>query len=67
MVIFNALFTIVQSVLGSSSQWPGTPYSACIHNSKRRRASKIYVCIVEGIQIPHQLDHSSAYHQDVKD
>ena len=46
--------------------WPEAPYSAYIHNSKRR-ASKICVSIVEGIQIPHQLDHSGAYHQDVKD
>jgi hypothetical protein len=37
-----------------------------LRNSKRR-ASKICVSIVEGIQIPHQLDHSGAYHQEVKD
>ena len=42
------------------------PYSAYIHNSKRR-AGKICASIVEGIQTPYQLDHSGAYHQDVKD
>ena len=60
------LFTIVQSAFESSSYWSEAPYLACIHTSKRR-ASEVFVSMLEGIQVPHQLDHSGAYHQDVKD
>lgn len=39
---------------------------APIYNSTRR-ASQTRLSIIKGIQIPHQLNHSGAYHQDMKD
>ena len=60
------LLVVAQATSGTSFQWPEIACTECTYDAKRL-ASDVFLSIVVGKPITRRLDHTGAYHQEMKD